>query len=256
MSATPETGRWTGRDARKDDVRARIWQELTESGVAVGDVFERIPTFVGSFAAARRLVEDLPNWDDAAVVKTNPDMAQCWIRLAALRAGKTVYAPVPELTRDYPYVELDPAHLRAQGVEFEDVMLKEGFLLHGRPLEWDQMRPMDVFVVGSVAVGADGSRTGKGGGFADLEMGIFRDLGLMSAQTAVITTVHDIQVLDEGLPMSVHDTPLNWIFTPTRTIATTAGPAPTEGVRWDLVQDDQFRDIPFLTALRERLAAR
>ena len=39
------------------------------------------------------------------------------------------------------------------------------------------MPKLDFGVVGCVAVTRRGGRTGKGGGFADLELGIFRELG-------------------------------------------------------------------------------
>lgn len=256
--AVPSPGRrsrWAGRDVDKDAVRERVWTHLAESGIGMGDVFASIPNFVGAAAAAKRLVADLPGWDTARIVKTNPDDAQAWVRLAALRAGKTLYVPVPGLTRDFPYLGLEPDVLRDRGVEFEDVIFESGYLLHGRPMEWEEMSPMDVFVVGSVAVTTEGARTGKGAGFADLEMGIFRELGIMTNATTVTTTVHDHQVLDDGLPMAEHDTPLNWIFTPTRSLSTSALRGPAEGIRWDLVREDQYRDIPFLTSLREKILA-
>ena len=40
---------------------------------------------------------------------------------------------------------------------------------------------LDFVVVGCVAVTRAGGRTGKGGGFADLELGIFRELGKLGA---------------------------------------------------------------------------
>ena len=46
------------------------------------------------------------------------------------------------------------------------------------------MEKLDFCVVGCVAVTRRGGRTGKGAGFADLEHGIFRELGLTSARDA------------------------------------------------------------------------
>ena len=69
------------------------------------------------------------------------------------------------------------------------------------------METLDFVVVGCVAVTRAGGRTGKGGGFADLELGIFRELGKLGADTTVIaTTVHSSQVVDDKrLPMMGHD---------------------------------------------------
>jgi 5-formyltetrahydrofolate cyclo-ligase len=127
-------------------------------------------------------------------------------------------------------------------------------LRHGIPLQFDEMEPMDVLVVGCVAVTRAGGRTGKGAGFADLELGIFRELDLVPAHAPLVTTVHSIQVVpDTDVVMAGHDSPLDWIITPDDVIETlTAYPTPT-GVDWDAVQPDQFDNIPFLREVMRRI---
>jgi 5-formyltetrahydrofolate cyclo-ligase len=50
-----------------------------------------------------------------------------------------------------------------------------------------------------------------------------------------------------------HDSPLDWIITEQEVIETrTPYPQPS-GVDWDAVQPDQYRDIPFLNSLKDRL---
>ena len=41
-----------------------------------------------------------------------------------------------------------------------------------------------------------GYRLGKGGGYADLEYAMMRNLGFIDENTPVITTVHDCQIVD------------------------------------------------------------
>ncbi len=197
----------------------------------------------------------MPAWKTARVVKCNPDPPQIPVRLRALYDGKIVYAPVPELTKGFPFVRLDPAELKAKGVEFETAAAAQGFLAHGRPVEFEEMETLDFVVVGCVAVTRAGGRTGKGGGFADLELGIFRELGKVGPATPIATTVHSSQVVDDRrLPMMPHDSALNYIATETELITTrTPYPQPS-GVDWERVQADQYENIPFLKALRQRLA--
>ena len=116
---------------------------------------------------------------------------------------------------------------------------------------------MDLIVVGCVAVTRNGGRIGKGGGFADLELGIFRELGLVPPTTPILTTVHGLQVVDDRrVLMIAHDSPLDWIITPDEVIETrTTYPQP-HGVDWESVQADQYRDIPFLVELRQELDRR
>jgi 5-formyltetrahydrofolate cyclo-ligase len=253
--AMGEDARWAGRNAEKDRIRTSVWSGLVAANVNVGPVDSRIPNFVGADLAAWRLAE-VPAWKAARVVKTNPDPPQIPVRLRALYDGKVVYAPVPELTKGFPFIRLDPAELIARGIEFETAATAQGFLSAGQPVHFEEMEPLDFVVVGCVAVSRAGGRTGKGGGFADLELGIFRELGKVGPDTPIVTTVHSSQlVAGDRLPMLPHDSALDWIATETELIETRAAYARPAGVDWDAVQPDQYRNIPFLTELRARIEA-
>jgi 5-formyltetrahydrofolate cyclo-ligase len=188
------------------------------------------------------------------VVKCNPDPPQIPVRLRALYGGKIVYAPVPELVQGFPFVRLDPEKLTAKGVEFETAAPSQGFLAHGDPVSFEDMEMLDFVVVGCVAVTRAGGRTGKGGGFADLELGIFRELGKLKADTPIATSVHSSQVVDDRrLVMMGHDSALDYIATEQELIITDTPYTQPAGVAWDHVQADQYANIPFLTELRKRL---
>jgi 5-formyltetrahydrofolate cyclo-ligase len=76
---------------------------------------------------------------------------------------------------------------------------------------------IDLFVAGSVAVAPDGGRLGKGTGYSDQEYNILKNAGSLTAHTPVVTTVHDIQLV-ENTPSDQWDVPVNLIVTPTRII--------------------------------------
>jgi 5-formyltetrahydrofolate cyclo-ligase len=248
--------RWAGRNGAKAIVRDRVWSRLVETEVNVGPVFDRIPNFVGADVAAKRLGE-LDAWKRARVVKCNPDPPQIPVRLRALYDGKLLFSPVPCLTKGFPYLRIDPEKLVARGVDFETAATAQGFLRHGEPIGFEQMPKLDFCVVGCVAVTRAGGRTGKGAGFADLEQGIFRELGLVDETTPVATTVHSTQVVeDAAVIMESHDSALRYIATENELIETGAASAQPRGVDWAKVRPDQFADIPFLAALRDSLEAR
>ena len=160
--------------------------------------------------AAKRLSE-LDEWKRARVVKCNPDPPQIPVRLRALYDGKLLFAPVPYLTKGFPYLRIDPDKLAAKGVDFETAATAQGFMEHGEPVGFEDMPKLDFCVVGCVAVTRRGGRTGKGAGFADLEHGIFRELGLVDDATPIATTVHSSQVVDEAeVVMERHDTALEF----------------------------------------------
>ena len=246
--------RWEGRNTSKDVLRSDIWEGLETDHVNVGPVWSRIPNFVGADMAAWRLSQ-VPAWQTARVVKCNPDPPQIPLRLRALYEGKILYAPVPELTKGFPFVRLDPEHLKARGIEFETAATSQSFVEVGQPVEFEDMEFLDFVVVGCVGVTREGGRTGKGGGFADLELGIFRELDKVGPETEIATTVHSSQVVDNArLPMMPHDSALHWIATEKELIETKTAFGQPKGVDWDRVQPDQYANIPFLTELRKRIA--
>lgn len=251
-----EQGRWAGRNPAKDVIRHDIWHQLEAEGVNVGPAWSMIPNFVGADMAAWRLAQTAA-WKAARTLKTNPDHAQTPIRIRALYEGKTVYTPVPYLTKDFPYLKLDPARLLGADVSFELAATPQGFLEYGERLEFEDVAPLDFCVVGSVAVSRAGGRTGKGAGFADLETAIFRELGVVTAETPMATTIHSIQLVeDRHIVIEAHDSPLDFIATETELITTGNAMSRPMGVDWSKVRPDQFETIPFLARLRDRMQAR
>jgi len=246
--------RWKGRNSTKDSLRREVWAELENSGAVIGSAWSSIPNFHGAEAAAEQLTQ-LASWQSAKVVKSNPDSAQAWVRLNALKAGKRVYTPVPELVKDFPFILLDPEQLTANGIAFEDVMYSDGAIKHGQRVNFDQIEPLDFVVVGCVAVTALGGRTGKGAGFADLELGLFRHYGCIQTDTPIVTTVHGIQLVENAaIVMESHDTPLNVIATPEQLIQCDKSYHQPGAIDWDKIQTDQYDNIPFLLDLRQQIA--
>ena len=247
---------WSGRNTVKDTLRHRVWAALANSGDARDSdgPFNRIPDFEGAEAAAAHL-QKLPIWKKASVIKSNPDPPQAFVRRNALRDGKRLYVPVPCLTLGFPFLLLDPKALSAKGLTPEDVMYSEGAMAHGKRVEFSEMEVMDVCVVGSVAVTPAGGRTGKGGGFADLELGLFRHYGTcVPGTTPVVSTVHGVQVVaDEEIVMEEHDTPLDYIITPAGVKYTNTKYAQPGKLDWNKLQPDQYENIPFLKTMRKEL---
>ena len=116
------------------------------------------------------------------------------------------------------------------------------------------MQPIDLVIVGCVAAGPGGGRTGKGAGFADLELAMLQEFGLVQIDTPIVTTVHPLQIVEDlRLPMQAHDWALNWIVTAEQVIETnTSYPRPM-GLNWDSIRPEQLEQIPILRKLREQL---
>jgi 5-formyltetrahydrofolate cyclo-ligase len=236
--------------AAKAALRDEVWNALTAAKVArFPGARNRISNFTGAEAAARRL-RATPEWARSATVKANPDSAQLPVRQAALEDGKTVYMAVPRLAEPEPFFLLDPDHLADPPRKAASI---NGATRSARRVGVGDLAPVDLVVTGCVAVGKDGARLGKGGGFADLEFALATEAGLIGPRTVVVTTVHELQVRPAGtIPTAGHDAPVDIVVTPERVIDCRAarGPRPVQGIRWDELTDEKIVAIPLLAALR------
>jgi 5-formyltetrahydrofolate cyclo-ligase len=208
-------------------------------------ITDRIPNFVGAERAAARAAE-LPEWKRARRIKCNPDAPQRPLRLRALREGKIVFVAVPRLRAARCFVRLDPARL---GRRLAEAATIGGAARLGEPVRPRDLGRIDLVVAGSVAVTRRGARVGKGGGYSDLEWALARQLGAVGETTPVLTTVHDLQVVDDEIPMTDHDVPVDLIVTPRRTIRTGANESKPRGIHWDELSAAQLAAMPPLRAL-------
>ncbi|MEM8808353.1 MAG: 5-formyltetrahydrofolate cyclo-ligase [Cyanobacteria bacterium P01_G01_bin.38] len=147
----------------KEALRQDIWANLNAQKAVKRDPVGHIPNFIGAEAAAERLTT-LPVWQQAQVIKYNPDSPHKSVRLNALKAGKLLYMAVPRLSRKKCFVELSAADLETRGIALSEAANMRGAMIQGRLVAFDEMQPIDLVVVGCVAAATNGGRTGKGAG--------------------------------------------------------------------------------------------
>lgn len=226
--------------------RERIWDRMVdEKVVGFPGAHGRIPNFTGAADAARALAE-LPEWRAATAVKANPDMPQLPVRARALEDDLVVFMAVPRLRDPEPFLRLDPARLAVNPRAAASI---KGSSQHGLPVGLNELPHIDLIVCGTVAVNRDGVRIGKGGGYSDLEFAIGLEAGRIDDDTLIVTTVHDVQVVDAELPETDHDFRVDVIVTPTEVIRCPRVPRPP-GVIWDHLDDEKVDEIPVLAARR------
>jgi 5-formyltetrahydrofolate cyclo-ligase len=159
---------------------------------------------------------------------------------------------VPKLKRKKCFVELTAEALAKKNIPMKKAATIRSALIYGRLVSFAEMEPIDLVVVGCVAASPNGGRTGKGAGFADLELAMLAEHNLMQPHTAIVTTVHDVQVVEnEVLPLEDHDWPLDWVVTPETVIETKTSHSRPMGLEWEAIQPDQIKSIPILKQLRK-----
>ncbi|MFI1966886.1 5-formyltetrahydrofolate cyclo-ligase [Streptomyces pathocidini] len=231
-------------DDRKQQARERMWGLLDAEGAVLDTTARgRIPNFKGSDAAADRLAA-LSAWHGARVIKAVPDKAQLPVRARALSEGKTVFMAVPRLADPRPFYLLDPAALRVPPHEAASSKIAASIAPR---VDVDELQPVDMVVVGSVAVNRAGVRIGKGAGYSDLEFAFLTEAGLISDRTVIVSTVHSLQVVDDDLPTTEHDFGVDLIVTPEEVIPCPSPHRPA-GLVWEHLDAAKIASIPSLAA--------
>ncbi|MDQ3886913.1 MAG: 5-formyltetrahydrofolate cyclo-ligase, partial [Actinomycetota bacterium] len=164
----------------------------------------------------------------------------------ALREGKLVYMAVPKLADRMPFYLLDPASLL---VPPEEAASKAVTARVAPKVGIEQMQPVDLVVCGSVVVNRRGVRLGKGAGYSDIEVALLQEAGLVGPSTAIVTTVHPLQVVDDELPETEHDFGVDVIVTPDEIIAC-GTPRRPGGLIWTELSPEKIAAIPVLAACR------
>jgi len=238
--------------AAKAALREKVWDEMSVPGVArFPSPAGRIPNFVGAEAAAE-LLASTKEWQRAGTVKSNPDSPQLPVRVQALIDGKLLYMAVPRLAERDPFFVLDPEALADMPRKAASI---KGAGRSARTIDVDAMEPVDLVVAGCVAVGKDGARLGKGGGFSDLEFAVAGAAGLVGRSTVVVTTVHDVQVQPAGvIPVTPHDVRVDLIATPTRIIRCPRGRRTMPKLDWSQLTEAKIAAIPLLGRLHPDVA--
>jgi len=223
----------------KDKIRKEIWRKMEETNIATfpRPVYGRIPNFIDAEKAAQNL-RKLPEWKKAEIIFVNPDSPQRPVREFALMDNKKVIMASPRIKKGF--ILLDPDGIPPNQYWSASTIrgsFKWGKIIHPRDIK------VEMKITGSVAVDVKGGRIGKGHGYSDIEYGILREYGSIDEKDPIVTTVHDIQVV-EDIPMTNHDMPVDIIVTPSKIIRTNTKYSKPKGIFWNLLSNKDIEEIP------------
>lgn len=237
----------------KNRIRKMIWDRMLKMRIARFPLppHGRIPNFAGSEKCAYHL-DSIEEWRNADVVKINPDSPQRSVRFKALSDGKTLIMPTPRIRQGF--LVINPK--RVPESKLREAATIKGAFKWGERLrtarDIAEIGSVDLIVEGSVAVNVHGERLGKGEGYGDLEFAILAELGLVSRDVPVITTVHEIQIVDNSLPQTPHDVSLDYIITPDSIIRTENRSSRPEGLLVELLDSRKISEMPILKEILRR----
>jgi 5-formyltetrahydrofolate cyclo-ligase len=206
-------------------------------------VYGRIPNFVGSEEAAKRLVS-IERFQNSRVIKVNPDSPQRPVRRLLLEKRKSLLMPTPRLKNGL--LLLLSSNILDKDLSYASSI--RGSFKYGNKARLNELPRVDGVVVGSVSVSITGARVGKGRGYSDLEYAILREFYLVNDSVPIATTVHEVQIIND-VPIERHDVPVDYIVTPKRVIETkTTHPKP-KGIMWNKITNKMLDEMPILTKL-------
>lgn len=238
-------------DARNKEIKRRIreyiWEKMERLNIVKfpRPVYGRIPNFIGSEQAAKNL-RKLKEWEQADTVFVNPDAPQLPVRAYGLIDGKRIIMATPRLRRGL--ILLNPNKIADKN--YWKIVTIKSALKWGETIHPSKIS-IDIKVTGSVAVDINGGRLGKGHGYSDLEYAILKEFKAINDDAPVVTTVHDVQIVDY-IPMSETDLPVDLIITPTKIIRTNTKYRKPKGIIWDLLNQHYLNEIPLLKEIRKK----
>jgi 5-formyltetrahydrofolate cyclo-ligase len=125
-----------------------------------------------------------------------------------------------------------------------------GAFRYGEYVEPEEIPEVDLVVTGSTVVSIYGERLGKGEGYSELEYGILIEYGKLSPEVPIVTTVHDVQVINQHIPLEPWDFTVDYIYTPTKVLKSQGVRVRPKGILWDYLSEEKLREIPLLQKLK------
>lgn len=231
-------------DRMKERIRRQVWGKMERLEIATSPrpCYGKIPNFIGSLNASNKIVK-LDMFRKAKIIYSTIDLPQKPIREEALRRNKILITSIPKLRG---FIILDPSRIDKRMISY--ITTVRGSLRMGEKIKVLEGIKIDLVVLGSVAVTKDGARLGRGDGQYDLEYALLRELHVVDEKTPVLTTVHDVQIVDK-IPMLRHDVPVDVVATPSQLIFTSTPYKKPSGIYWEMLSIDEIKSTPILRQL-------
>ena len=232
-------------------VRWLVWSRLLDVARPDSRFDLDLSRFVPDFEGRERCDEQLAALAEhtaATTIFIAPDNSLESYRQRSLADGKTLIVPTFGMRRGF--VLLDGAAIAPGDRAYAATL--DGMERIGRVLSLDDLRdvgPIGLVVTGAVAVTGQGLHFGGGDGYFDLEWGLLRHCGLVTARTTVVASVHACQVLDALIRPVAHDAVVDVIVTPDGTRACSPSLPKPDGIFWDEIRTGLDRAGPYVREL-------
>ena len=232
----------------QNKIRQQVWQQLRQVARPDSRFHWDFDKFIPDYAGSDRCAEQVLSLSRLGSIFVTPDNNLAALRVLLMRQQSQFIATTYGITRGF--VVLDPARVPLEQVELAATL--DGMEHYARPVTLKELAcepPLSLLVTGASAVTHYGLRMGKGHGFFDLEWAMLCEIGLITPQTLVVAVAHDCQVIEQDFPPDPHDTIVDYIVTPSRTLKVNSTYPKPAGLFWEKISQDLLDTIPPLQEL-------
>ncbi|KAL7677750.1 hypothetical protein ACOME3_003987 [Neoechinorhynchus agilis] len=233
----------------KEDVRTYVYSLMGQKKIAQFPfpIVGRIPNFEHAHRCAE-LLRTIEEFENAKVIKIDPDSSLYHCRRISLEAGKTVLVPSAGLRNNFKL--LTPPTNKC---DITRMVTLKGIGKYGHDIELkDANLKVDCVITGCVAVDPrNGNRIGKGLGYGDLEHAILSECGILSTAIPIIAVCHSCQLVNfPSQLIRSHDVAVDIIVTEKNVIKTYFEVRNRTRIQWRLLTSTQINQITLLKDLK------
>ena len=237
----------------KTSLREKVWKELLKVAKPDSRFHFDFSSFIPDFEGSEKCIEKIRKMDiykNAKNIMITPDNNLIKLREYCIIDNKCYIMPTYGIKRGF--LKISRENVPRGKEDFAATL--DGAEIFGKPVtlrDIQKIGKIDFMVTGASIVNMEGVRYGKGHGYFDLEWAMFRDIGVVSEETPIITVVHDCQLVDEEFPIDPFDTIIDIIVTPTRIINVKKKHPKPIGIIWDKLPKETIESIPPLKELQK-----
>lgn len=242
----------------REAIRKKVWSDLRRVAKPDSrfhwDFTAFIPDFEGSALCARTICE-MDMYRQAQTIFVTPDNNLASFRARCVADQKTLIVPTYGLGRGF--WQIAPADVPLGLEEYAATL--DGLERLARPYPIESVSPGDkptLIVTGASVINDEGVRISASPSYFDLEWLILQALGVVSADTPIIASVHDCQVVEWPCEPQPYDAVVDWIVTPMRVIQSSHRYPKPNDHSWEHLPWDVISEVPLLRTLYQRKSQR
>lgn len=239
---------------QRNIIREKVWIELKKYSLPDSRFHYNFAEFIADYEGSEKSIKDLTElniYRKANILFITPDNNLVKLREISVKDNKLIIMPTYGIKRGFLTIQKDDVPTGQE--TFASTL--DGMEKFARPISLEEIakiKQLDLMVTGASIITHSGIRFGKGHGFFDLEWAMMREINVVNEETPIVAMAHDCQIVDMDLIPADHDTIVDYIITPTRTIHVSTKLQKPKKIDWNILPKEMRESIPPLQKLYQK----